>query len=279
MNRRGGGGGFTDVDRSGRGEALGAYLDVVADLAEARVYKDRVLELLELAPGGRLLEVGCGVGADLVESARRVRATEGGGAAGYALGIDRSLAMVAAARGRAGSEGVSGALSLSADAGALPLRSASVDACRADRMLQHVPSPEEVVAELVRVCRPGGRIVLSEPDWGTLAVSGAPPDPTRRVLAALADETRQPWIGRALPGLLRRAGLETVVVEPHVLTTGNLAQAEALLGVLSGAVRAFGRSVLEPDDLGAWVRGLKRAAAEGSFFASLTGFTASGTRI
>ena len=49
-------------------------------------------------------------------------------------------------------------------ADALPLRTGSVDAALAMHMLYHLPRPEAGLAELRRVLRPGGRLVVSTND-------------------------------------------------------------------------------------------------------------------
>jgi 2-polyprenyl-3-methyl-5-hydroxy-6-metoxy-1,4-benzoquinol methylase len=53
---------------------------------------------------------------------------------------------------------------IACDARKLALSDNSIDVCLASEMLEHVPDPENAVAELVRVTRPGGRIVISVPN-------------------------------------------------------------------------------------------------------------------
>jgi SAM-dependent methyltransferase len=123
----------------------------------------RVIDLAAPAAGETVCDVGCGNGTYLAELARR-------GFAGWVLGLDLSLGMLAAARERLGAVGSadsSGTVGLlAADAVALPLRDGAADLTFAMHMLYHVPDRSLAVQELRRVTRPGGRvvIVLNGPD-------------------------------------------------------------------------------------------------------------------
>jgi SAM-dependent methyltransferase len=113
-----------------------------------RVEEPVVRRLLDAAPPGRALDAACGTGrhaAHLLARGHRVTA------------VDASAEMLARARTRApGAMHAVGALA------ALPLTTASVDLAVCALALMHVPELRPAVAELARVVRPGGRIVLSD---------------------------------------------------------------------------------------------------------------------
>src|SRR5664280_2662475 len=98
------------------------------------------------------------------------------------------------------------------DARDLPFPAGSFDACRAERVFQHLPDPLRALTEMIRVTRPGGRVLVLDTDWGTTAVNGAGRRLTQRVLEGFGDHIAQGWIGRQLPGLFHQAGLNDVVV-------------------------------------------------------------------
>jgi ubiquinone/menaquinone biosynthesis C-methylase UbiE len=113
----------------------------------------RTLDLAGSASHEVVADIGCGNGLYLAELAHR-------GHAGPVLGVDMSPGMLRAARQGAGGAGRSGPVLLAADATALPLRDGAADLTLATHMLYHVPEPGQAVAELRRVTRPGGRVVV-----------------------------------------------------------------------------------------------------------------------
>src|SRR5438477_303443 len=134
-------------------------MDVFAQWPAVQAYKARTAELLAgVAP---VLDIGCGVGDD-------VRAIG-------AIGIDPSATMLAEARRRGGAFVRGEVLSL-------PFASGHVGGVRTDRVLQHVPDPDRALLELMRVLRPGGLVVLAEPDQGTLTIDGADPELTPAIV-------------------------------------------------------------------------------------------------
>ena len=100
--------------------------------------------------GGRLVEVGCGIGTDLVRFAR-------GGA--RVAGIDLSETAVRLARTNLGLSGSHGSVVVG-DGAALPIADASVDVVYAHGVLQYAADPRRVVEEAQRVLRPGGKAIF-----------------------------------------------------------------------------------------------------------------------
>jgi SAM-dependent methyltransferase len=161
-------------------------------------------ERLNVQPGEHLIDVGCGLG-DVARGYAREVAPDG-----VVTAIDASEAMLAVARQRSSAIGVDVDFRVG-DALALDVPDDSFDALRSERMLQWLPDPEAAFAEMVRVVRPGGRLVVTDADWRTLAwdlpdVAGS--EAFRTALAAL----RGPGfgIGGRLLNLARDAGLDDV---------------------------------------------------------------------
>ncbi|MHB8080356.1 MAG: ArsR/SmtB family transcription factor, partial [Candidatus Krumholzibacteriia bacterium] len=138
-------------------------------------------------PGLRVVDVGTGTGALLPLLA----------AAGCrVIAIDSSAAMLEQAREACARERLTEITFQRADVQALPLRDGVCDAAFAALVLRHVARPAAALAELARVVRPGGRVVLL--------------DFTRHEQAWMREELAHQWLGFArdeLERLLRQAGL------------------------------------------------------------------------
>jgi len=127
----------------------------------ARVYDDcfdwalgpgrrTAIQRLGIRPGGRVLEVGVGTGLSFPHYPKACRVT----------GIDISVPMLEQARERAeGLDGLDVEL-LKMDARALELPDDSFDHVLAPYVISVVPQPERVMAEIRRVCKPGGTVIV-----------------------------------------------------------------------------------------------------------------------
>jgi phosphatidylethanolamine/phosphatidyl-N-methylethanolamine N-methyltransferase len=104
---------------------------------------------LGIKAGDHVLEVGVGTGINLALYPTHCHLT----------GVDFSGAMLAKARERAAKHGVAVRL-LEMDAAAMTFEDESFDVVYAPYVISVVPDPVQVVREMRRVCRPGGRIVI-----------------------------------------------------------------------------------------------------------------------
>lgn len=243
------------------------YLDEVFEQSEIRRYKRAAFQILGADPGANILDVGCGTGDDALALAERVAP------GGRVTGLDTSASLVTEAQRRA-PEVVD---FRTGDAEALPFPDGVFDGVRADRVLMHVPDPAAAVAEMARVVRPGGRVVVTEPDWDTLVIDGGDPEVGRALMTGhFARVVRHPQIGRSLPRLFAEAGLDEIrVADTKNVVIGELTKADRLFG-LATAVEWAGEFGIDGHTAAVWRAALERADDEGCFFCAVTGYTVFG---
>jgi ubiquinone/menaquinone biosynthesis C-methylase UbiE len=263
--------GFGNVDQTADPQAFINYLDIVGSIDTIQAYKRQAYELLSVEPGHHILDVGCGLGDDVRQLAALV------GPAGRVVGLDSSQAMVEVARQRSLGTNLPVEFHVG-DAERLDITDAAFDRCRADRICQHLQEPQKAIAEMARVVRPGGKIVIAEPDYGTMAIDSDNRALSRRILDFYCDQVCQGWIGRQLPRLFKEAGLTDVTTRADTVILTNYTFAEKALGLQTVALRAQGAGAITLDEALEWLGYLRRASQAGRFFCSVTGFSACGSK-
>lgn len=235
------------------------YLDRLAASDLGRAYKGRMLDELGVRAGHTVLDLGCGPGTDLVALA------EAAGAAGAVIGVDHDEAMVEAARARTADRPVVDVRQ--GDVHDLPLPDAGADRARTDRVLQHVADPARALGEIRRVLRPGGRLVMGEPDWASLAVDHPDDTLTRAYTRFVTDEViRNASIGRQLPRLAAEAGFTVPAVLPVTPVFRDLPTADKILGLERTTRRATAAGYFSQGEADRWLAHL----AAGPFLATVT---------
>ena len=267
--------GFAGLDRTADPDVYLRCLRYLGDVPGMRAIKVESLGLLGLAPGARVLDVGCGLGAEAAALAALVGP---GGKPGLAVGLDASQTMLAqAAREQQKTDG-SRPVFAAGDGARLPFAAGSFDACRIERTLQHVPDPGAALAEMGRATRPGGAVVAVEPDWGTFVVDSDFAALSRRLAQFWCDSFRCGWIGRRLGRLMAGAGLVGVEILPRSLVLQSLEAAEAVYSLLETADRAAAAGFVSQVEAAAFQDEQRRRDAAGTFFSSLTFFMAVGRK-
>ena len=192
----------------------------------------RAVALCGFAPGERVLDIGCGLGA----SARHLSGEHGL----RAVGLDLSPVMLAQAR-----QEQPGLAFMRGEASALPVLSASLHGVFLECVLSLAASPGAVLAECRRVLRPGGWLVLS--DLYLRAPLGSTPD---RSLPGCLGGARD---SKGWQGLVREAGLELTAWEDH---SDHLRRLAARLAWSQGSAAALW------GDCGGDCQGLAQAIAQ-----------------
>jgi ubiquinone/menaquinone biosynthesis C-methylase UbiE len=237
------------------------------------VWRPQQMQLLEpagIAPGHRVVDLGCGPGflslavADIV------------GPSGTVHGVDINARFVGDATERAKERGVTHAKFHHVADATLPLASRSIDRVIAKNVLEYVPDLHATLAEAVRVLAPGGRLHAIDSDWGFVIVEPWGKETVDRFFAAAAPAFREPHIGRKLPAAFHSAGLRDIEVRivPIVDRSGTLL---SVLRNMRSYIRTFG--TLPDAEVDALLAAAESGIANGTYMACLPQFLVTGTRI
>lgn len=248
------------------------FIDTAGSLEFMKGIHRDLLSVLNLQLGESVLDVGCGPGDRVVELAQYL------GPRGKAAGIDYSATLIDEAHKRWGSSGLPVSFHVG-DAHTLPFPDASFDACRAERVFVHLQDPRRVLAEMVRVARPGARIAIFDVDAETMIVDSPLRAVTRKIMDFRADQFRSNgWIGRRLRGLYVEQGLANVTLKPATCMFTDFAFADAFWSLGQTAALARSQGIISEGEEMAWVESLRDADATKRFFLSVTAFLACGTK-
>ncbi|MFN0313452.1 MAG: methyltransferase domain-containing protein [Burkholderiales bacterium] len=176
-------------------------------------YSARLFDQVGLREGSRAAEIGCGPRGCLELLSERV------GATGKVIGVERSSDEVQRARQHIVQARLNNTEVLQADARATGLPPESFDLATARLVLVNVPAPGQIVAEMVRLVRPGGVVALHEAD--SISQVCDPPLPAWTRLSQLLTTYAQMngidrFIGRRIGRMLREAGLAGIHVHPLI---------------------------------------------------------------
>jgi ubiquinone/menaquinone biosynthesis C-methylase UbiE len=177
---------------------------------ELRPESVALLDRVGLRPGQCALDLGCGPRGVIELLSERVVP------GGRVVGVDADPVHVAMARDLAAKLNLPNVEVLTADARHTGLPSDSFDLVHARTLLITVPEPAEVVAEMVRLARPGAWVAGLEPDTGAAICYPAHPafDRLSDVFhMAFSRKGADPYLGRRMAELYRQAGLENVIIE------------------------------------------------------------------
>jgi arsenite methyltransferase len=221
-----------------------------------------VLRSLALRPGEHVIDIGTGPGLLAAEIAAAV------GPDGLVCGIDVSESMLALAEARAGQPGGARIELRQAGANRLPFAEAAFDAAVSTQVFEYVEDVPGALAEIHRVLRPGGRVLLLDTDWDSIVWRSGDDQRMARVLTVWEQHLVDPHLPRTLHGSLEAAGFE--VAPPQVLPLFNAGFDSAtfsvrLLETICGFVA--GRGGLTKEDVDAWAADLRALGAD--YFFSL----------
>jgi ubiquinone/menaquinone biosynthesis C-methylase UbiE len=247
-----------DQNASRKLEATYQTPDVIAQRAAT-------LQALALQAGEHVVDVGSGPGLLAAEMAAQV------GPTGQVIGLDLSDSMLALSRQRHADLATSDCLSfLKADAVRLPFVDSTFDVAVSTQVYEYVPDVPAALAELYRVLRPGGRVLILDTDWDSIVWAADDQARMQRMLEAWIDRFADPHLPRSLSWQLQRAGFR--VERREVLVLFNPEYDPDTYSVANGHIMAdfvVAQGRIQREQAEAWMRDLQRLGSQGRYFFSL----------
>lgn len=262
-------GDFAEVDKADASNLVDR-LDAMHALGAFQQYKGVTFDLLRPRPGAALADFGCGTGDDARRMAGRVAP------GGTVTGFDISEAMLDQARERHGQ--TPGLDFARLAGGGIGAPSDHFDGIRADRVLIHVPDPLQTLREMIRVTKPGGRIVISEPDMPGCWVASDHYDIADRIMGQIARSCAHPYFARDLYAAFKDAGLQDISFQIWPVTAFDPASVARILD-LEGVVRGmYSKGLLTENEVNAVTADLMSRGHDGRFVASVSVMIAGATK-
>lgn len=262
---------FTNVDKAPDPRGFVEHLSRGARLAYHQKVKAKCAELLGLKAGDSVVDVGCGIGDTLGQLALIT------GPSGRAVGVDPSEAMLTEARRRAAEAGLP-ATYVQGDAYNLDFPDGTFDAAQAMKVFVHLKDPDRALDEMVRVAKPGGRVLVFEMDAETMLVDAPDRAVTRKVLGFLANHFANGAAGRRLPRMMMERGLTDVQIVPETLVLRDLETAEPYWLFRNTARRTAEAGLITSEEATRWIQSIEELDRAGMFFNSLTAFIVCGRK-
>jgi SAM-dependent methyltransferase len=250
----------TTQDRDS-GEWYVARMDEVDALPGSAETRARSYALLDLTPGDTVVDVGCCSGRAVAElDALGCRA----------IGIDllaRALE-IAADRHPEGDFRIGSVFDL-------PLADGEAAGYRADKLYHLIPDQQAALAEARRVLAPGGRIVLTGPEWDAVTVDADDLPLTRRIIHGRADQFPDLLFTRRARRHLLDAGFDDVAVD---VQTSVITTPAALPILRTFAHIATVHDTVTTDEAEVWLAEQEKRAAEDRLLLAIPVWMVSGRR-
>ena len=232
------------------------FLDFLDKLPDVKRVRAAAEAQMRLKPGDKALDLGCGIGGAVFRIAEIVT-----GPTGLAAGVDISEALVKEAQRRAATrpelEFRTG------DACALPYPDHFFDATRSERVFLYLPDRLGAIREMMRVTKPGGRVLVMDTDVDCTAIHSSNPALTRKMTSLMAASLPNPQSARELPSLAKRAGLKEINVETLAVATPH---SFLQLAMTDSLYKCAERGLASREEVDEFFAGQAALEAQGDFF-------------
>ena len=236
----------------------------------AKARRARILAALALEPGDRAVDVGSGPGHQAFEISPVV------GSSGGVEGIDPADSAVEIARRRCFD--LTNVNFRIGEASRLPFPASILDAAMSSQTFEYLEDVPGALAEMFRVLKPGGRVLVHDTDWGATLWHSSDAERMARIMSNWDGHLADPHLPQTLGRRLADAGFTDVRVEPVVQLEANCdpgSTSSVLMKFVVGYV--VSQEVLQ-DEADAWENDLRELSANGDYFYSATEYIFTGRK-
>jgi arsenite methyltransferase len=243
-------------------EATGRKLEAAYLTPDVVAHRGHVVKALALKLGEKVLDIGSGPGLLAHDMAASV------GHGGRICGVDVSEDMLTMSRRRCADQPWTEFRK--ADATQLPYPDNTFDAAVSIQVYEYVADIPAALAELRRVMRPGGRVLIMDTDFGSLVLHTEHKARMQRVLAAWDEHFVHAELPRTLSRQLQDAGFTVRHREAIPIFNPEYREsvfAKHILAIMASFVA--GRKGVSQEEANAWLAEFAELGAQGKFFFSL----------
>jgi len=224
--------------------------------------REQIFQLLDVKPGMKALDIGCGPGLTSWALAQAV------GGSGHVDAIDIAPPMLQlAARRCADAKQVA---FHQADVLELPFADASFDVSLATQVYEYVADIDNALHELARVMKPDAQVLLVDTDWESCVWAYRDEARMRRMMQGWSQHIPHPQLPRTLIQRMQRAGF--VDVQVHTIPLLNMNYSiDTFSGGMMGFIASFvsGLQDYGPQLVADWQADVSSMADAGGYFFSL----------
>lgn len=261
--------GFAEPKRTSA-ELLAEFLDEVDRMPGYRPIKEAMARAVDLRPGMRVLDAGCGSGIEVTRLAAEHPEVS-------FVGLDRNPDLLDIARRR--SAGLPNVDWVEADLETTDLPDGGFDLIRTERVLMYAARDAlgRQLDRLIGLLRPGGRLALFELDYGAtiLPVGEQGDDVVRTLQEIMAGAMPDPWSGRRIPVELTARKMADVTAEPYSFAATEPVWRRIVHDTLREATE---RDPAPRPELAAWLAEHSAAAADHPLRSVFTGILTTARR-